>query len=112
MKRMLLSLAVACIAVVSVHAADEKPKYTTKQVMKFFKEEKLNEKFLKGEISKEETQKLVDGFTAMGQQKPPKGDETAWKEKVDALLKATKDGNKEAFGKAVNCGACHGAHKG
>jgi ribosomal protein L4 len=85
MKRMLLSVAVACIAVVSVHAADEKPKYTTKQVMKFFKEEKLNEKFLKGEISKEET---------------------------DALLKATKDGNKEAFGKAVNCGACHGMHKG
>ncbi|MFN6104289.1 MAG: hypothetical protein ACK5TO_02965 [Planctomycetaceae bacterium] len=112
MKRMLLSVAVACIAVVSVHAADEKPKYTTKQVMKFFKEEKLNEKFLKGEISKEETQKLVDGFTAMGQQKPPKGDEKAWKEKTDALLKATKDGNKEAFGKAVNCGACHGMHKG
>jgi cytochrome c553 len=48
----------------------------------------------------------------MGQQKPPKGDEKAWKEKTDALLKATKDGNKEAFGKAVNCGACHGMHKG
>jgi hypothetical protein len=44
--------------------------------------------------------------------KPPKGDEKDWKTKVEALVKSVKDDDKEAYKKAVMCGACHGAHKG
>jgi hypothetical protein len=110
MKRMLLVALVACLAGVSLRADDDKPKYTIKEAMKFHKE-KLHEKFQKGQATKEETQTLLDAYISMGKQKPPKGDEKSWKEKNDALIKAVKDDNKEAFAKAVNCGGCHGAHK-
>ncbi len=103
--------AVAGLLLANLHAADDKPKYTIKEVMKFHKD-KLHEKFQKGEASKEETQKLLDGYEAMLKAKPPKGDEKDWKAKCEALVKAVKDNDKDAFKKAVNCGACHGAHKG
>jgi len=103
--------AVAGLLLANLQAADEKPKYTIKEVMKFHKE-KLNEKFANGTASKEETTKLQEGYEAMLKAKPPKGDEKAWKEKCEALIKAVKDGDKDAYKKAVNCGACHGAHKG
>lgn len=112
MKRVLTVALLASLAGVSMlWAADEKPKYTIKEAMKLHKD-KLHEKFQKGEASKEETQKLLEAYESMGKQKPPKGDEKDWKAKCEALVKAVKDGNKEAFGKAVNCGGCHGAHKG
>ncbi len=103
--------AVAGLVLANLQAADEKPKYTIKEVMKFHKE-KLNEKYQKGEATKEERQKLLDGYEAMLKSKPPKGDEKAWKEKCETLIKAVKDDDKEAYKKAVMCGACHGAHKG
>ncbi|HEY3963545.1 MAG TPA: hypothetical protein VGM05_03245 [Planctomycetaceae bacterium] len=115
MKRLVSCAIVALVAGVSVSlllaADDAKPKYTIKEVMKFQKDEKLVDKFKKGEISKDEKQKLQDGYEAMLKQKPPKGDEKAWKEKVEAVIKSIKDNDKDAFGKATNCGACHGAHK-
>ena len=42
-----------------------------------------------------------------------KGENEAKEEKAEqeALVKAVKDDDKEAYKKAVNCGACHGAHK-
>lgn len=110
MKRMLLLAMVACMACISAYAADEKPKVSIKDAMKLHKD-KLHEKFQNGTASKEETDKLREAYEAMGKQKPPKGDEKAWKEKCDALVKAVKDGDKDGFKKAVNCGGCHGAHK-
>ena len=110
MKRLVGLALVALVAGVSVtllSAADEKPKYTIKEVMKFQKDEKLADKGKKGELSTDEKQKLIDGYEAMGKHKPPKGDEKAWKEKCDAVVKALKDGDKDAFGKAVDCGGCH-----
>ena len=94
-----------------LRAADEKPKYTIKEVMKFHKD-KLHEKYQKGEASKDEKQKLLDGYEAMLKSKPTKGDEKAWKEKCEALIKAVKDDDKDAFKKAVTCGTCHKEHKG
>ena len=115
MKRLVSCAVVALVAGWSLSllsaADDAKPKYTIKEVMKFQKDEKLVDKFKKGEISKEEKAKLLDGYEAMLKHKPPKGDEKEWKEKVEGVVKAIKDGDKDAFGKATNCGACHGAHQ-
>jgi hypothetical protein len=92
-------------------ADDEKPKYTIKEVMKNHKD-KLHEKFQKGETTKEETKKLLEGYEALLKSKPPKGDEKDWKAKSEALVKAVKDDDKAAYKKAVDCKACHDAHKG
>ena len=104
-------VAFAGLLLANLQAADEKPKYTIKEVMKFHKD-KLNEKFSNGTASKDEKAKLLEGYESMLKSKPPKGDEKDWKTKVEALVKAVKDDDKEAYKKAVMCGACHGAHKG
>jgi hypothetical protein len=103
-------LVFAGLVVATVWAADEKPKYTIKEVMKMHKD-KLNEKFIKGEATKEEKEKLKEGYESLVKSKPPKGDEKDWKAKSEALVKAVKDDDVEAYKKAVNCGACHTAHK-
>lgn len=113
MKRFVIFCTAAFIAGLSfslLKAADEKPKMTIKEVMKLHKD-KLNEKFEKGEASKEEKMKLLEAYEALAKNKPPKGDEKDWKAKTDALVKAVKDDDKAAYKKAVNCGACHSAHK-
>lgn len=103
------ALAICWMAGASV-AEDEKPKMTIKEAMKLHKD-KLNTKFAEGKASKEEKEKLIEAYEAMGKNKPPKGDEKEWKEKCEALVKAVKADDKEAFGKAVNCKSCHDAHK-
>lgn len=114
MKRVcaILTIVAVCGVLSTSYAADDaKPKYTIKEVMKLHKD-KVHEKFSKGEASKEEKQKLQEGYEALVKNKPPKGDDKSWKEKTEALVKAVKDDDKDAFKKAVNCGGCHGAHKG
>jgi len=112
MKRAFSVLLLAATAgfVASAWAADEKPKFTIKEVMKLHKD-KLNEKFAKGEATKEEKDKLLEGYEALLKNKPPKGDEKDWKAKCEALVKAVKDDDKEAYKKAVSCKACHDDHK-
>jgi hypothetical protein len=88
----------------------EEPKFTVKQVMQLHKD-KLHEKFQDGSASEEDKKKLLEGYEALTKNKPPKGAEDSWKEKTEALLKAVKDDDVEAYKKAVNCGACHSAHK-
>jgi len=115
MKRMVAAL-VSMVAVGTLFANlraadDDKPKYTIKDVMKFHQKDKLHEKFQKGETTKEEKQKLLDGYESMLKVKPPAGDEKDWKTKVESLVKTVKDDDKDGFKKAVNCMACHGAHK-
>lgn len=115
MKRMVPAAVLAIVAglmIASLRAADEeKPKFTIKEVMKLHKE-KLNEKFAGGTASAEEKKQLLEGYEALLKNKPPKGDEKSWKEKSEALVKAVKADDKDAFKKAVNCGACHSVHKG
>jgi cytochrome c len=90
----------------------EKAKYTISQVMKKAMAGGLCKKVASGKASDEERKELVALFTALAQNDPPKGDKAAFKEKANALLKAAKDNDGAALGKAANCAACHKEHKG
>ena len=98
-------------------AADEKPKYTIKEVMKEHKKGALRDKVLEGKASKEEKTKLVDLYKALGANKPPKGDEDNWKKLTKAIVKAAEDvvadkeGGIDALKKALDCTTCHKDHK-
>lgn len=113
----MLMLAIAAIWTVSQSQADDKPEFTIKDVMAKSMKNKLTEKVAKGEGTAEEKAELVKLFTALGKNKPPKGDAESWKTKTDALLAAAKDvvagkdGATGALGNAMKCGACHGVHK-
>ena len=115
MKRLVCCAVVALVAGWSLSllsaADDAKPKYTIKEVMKFHNKDKLHEKFQKGDATKEDKEKLLEGYESMLKVKPPMGDEADWKKKCEALVKAIKDDDKDALKKAVNCAECHKAHK-
>ena len=112
------ALALGLVASLAAGAAD-KPKLTTKDVMKEYHkgENPLCKKVASGQGTKEEIKKLVEGYTAMAAEKPPKGDEKEWKERTGKLLaaaKALEAGKPDAtalYKDAVNCKACHTAHK-
>lgn len=118
-------IALAIVAVLGVgyavaRAEDEaKPKYTIKEVMKkaHLPDGGLMKKIASGDGTKEDAEQLVELYTSLGQNKPPKGEPGSWQEKTGALLKAAKDvvadkeGSKAALEKAANCGNCHKEHK-
>ena len=99
-------------------AQDAKPKFTIKEVMKTAHKSGLMKKAAEGKATEAELKTLIENYEALAANKPPKGDEAAWKEKTTALLAAAKDvaAGKEGAGaalmKAYNCMACHSAHKG
>ncbi len=70
-----------------------------------------------GKATKEELKALVEGYGLLAKSKPPKGDEASWKEKTSKLLSAAQaleKGEADALAKykeAVNCRACHMAHR-
>ncbi len=70
-----------------------------------------------GTATNDEIKKLQGWYQAMTKMKPPKGDVGAWKKKTTQLANLTgrlakgDDKAKAAFGKAVNCKACHTDHK-
>lgn len=88
-----------------------KAKHTISDVMKTAMKGGLCAKVAGGKASDAEKAQLVELFTALAANKPPKGDEASWKEKTGALLTAAKAGDGAALKKAANCGGCHGAHK-
>jgi hypothetical protein len=100
-------------------AADDKPKYTIKQVMKkaHAGDDSLAKTVVAGKGSDDDKKTLVELYTALGQNKPPKGDADSWKSKCEALLAAAKevaagkDGSTDSLKKAMDCGACHKVHK-
>ncbi|HBH50265.1 MAG TPA: hypothetical protein DDY91_00055 [Planctomycetaceae bacterium] len=117
-----LSCLLACVAgsalvALSPVAADDKPKISIKDAMKEHKKGGLKDKVLEGTATPEEKKKLADLYVEMAKNKPPKGTDDSWKKLNDALIKASKeivDGKPtgvEDLKKAVNCGACHSAHK-
>ena len=119
----LVVVAVLCLSLVGLSGvfttAQEKgePKYTTKEVMKEAMKGGLCKTVGSGKGTKEDAAKLVELFTALGGNKPPKGDAASWKEKTGALVAAAKAvaaGEKGAGAKlvkAANCKACHDDHK-
>lgn len=122
MKRMLMlsaAITVACFATYSLRAEDEDaaPKYEIADVMQKAMKGGLAAKVAKGEASDEEKKDLLDMFTALAKHKPPQGPERAWTGRTKALIEAASEaveGKTSASAKlqkAVNCKACHEAHK-
>lgn len=112
-----LALALVGTAVVSVTRAEDKPKYSIKEVMKAHKKGELREKVLSGTATDTEKQTLVDMYKAMEQADPPKGDKDHWKKLTKAMVKAAEDvrdkkeGATKELENATKCADCHKAHK-
>lgn len=93
-----------------------------KEVMKTYHKapkgtDAICKKALDGKASPEELKKLVASYKVLITTKAPKGDAASWKEKTTKLLAAAQSlekGETDAANKykeAVNCKACHSAHK-
>ena len=110
-------LGLAAVMTITVSADDKK--MTIKEIME--KAHKGKESPVQTVIAGKADEKMLKEFLtyykAMGDQKPPKGDEAAWKKKTAALVDATqalidkKPGAQESFKLAVDCKACHTDHK-
>ena len=113
-----LALAVAA-TVPLLSAAEAKPKYTTKEVMKTLHkgQDNIAKHVSQGSGTKEEIDKLVEYYASLPLNEPPKGDKASWAAKSTALFKAAEDlkaGKPNAlagYKQAVNCKACHSAHR-
>ena len=90
----------------------EKPKHTIKEVMKKAMKGGLCAKVAGGKASDEEKKELVELFTSLTKNTPPKGEAASWKEKTSALLEAATKGDGAALKTAANCMNCHTEHKG
>lgn len=96
--------------------AQEKPKYTIKQVMGEAMKGGLCKKVASGQASKEDREKLVDLFTALAANQCPKGDAKDWETRTKALLAGAKAALADAkdvggLKAAANCAECHKLHK-
>jgi predicted RecA/RadA family phage recombinase len=119
----LAALAVGLLAgLVAVRADDPpKPKYTIKEIMGKANagDNALAKKVISGDAEQADKDKLVELYTALTLNMPPKGDADSWKEKTAVLLEAAKaaadkDGSPDKLKSALapaNCGACHAVHK-
>jgi len=80
-------------------------------------EKKLSDKILDGTAPEADVKKTLELYKAMLDTKPPKGEQAAYKEKVQKLIVATEEvveKKPEAtahYKEAVNCKACHSEHK-
>lgn len=94
------------------------PKYTIGEVMKEHGKMGIVAKLRANKATKEDKEKLVEMYIALGENDPPKGDKESWKQKCDALVAAAKAVAKgeakamDKLNKAINCKACHDVHKG
>jgi hypothetical protein len=93
-------------------------KESIKEVMKVAMKGGLTKKVASGQASPEEKKKLAGLFAALHENKPPKGEQSSWDEKTNALVAAANDvladkpGAGEKLQAAANCMGCHSAHKG
>jgi surface antigen len=90
----------------------DKDKVSIKVVMQKAMKGGLCTKVATGKANEDEKKQLVELFTAMSKNEPPKGDAESWKAKTKALVDAAKAGDGDALKKAANCAACHSEHKG
>lgn len=93
-------------------AGDKKPKYDIKEVMDKAHKQGLLKKVVSGKADEDERKELAELYTALSQNKPPKGEVSDWKKVTGTMVKAAKAAVKDAakgkaLGKIVNCGACH-----
>jgi hypothetical protein len=125
--RMKTLIAAACLAVAGIVVAGpatpacqkDDPKFTISEVMQQAHKGGLLKKVQSGQANDEEAKLLVDYYKALTQNKPPKGDEAAWKKQTDKMLADAKlyaEGKKvegaAALKKDINCMGCHQMFKG
>ncbi len=107
------------VAASFVFAAEENPIKKAMQIAHKAPqgEKKLCEKIAGGTASEAEVKTTLDAYKAIGDTKPPRGDEAAFKQKVAKLIGATEDvlakkeGAAAGYKTAVDCKACHSEHK-
>jgi hypothetical protein len=98
--------------------AQEKAKFTIAEVMDQAHKGGLMKKVSSGKGSADEKKQLLDLYTALSQNEPPKGNAKDWKDRTSKLVAAAKkaaDGDEKAAKSLpglANCGACHKLHKG
>jgi hypothetical protein len=110
-----LMTAFASVSSMMAANADEKPKYTIKEVMEQAHKSGLLKKVSAGTADKADREKLAELYKALMESKPPKGDAEEWKKTTTVLHKIAEDAIKDPdAGKKlkVNCGQCHGKFKG
>jgi hypothetical protein len=124
MRRIVTVLSAACMLLgagvyVAAQAADEvKAKYDIKAVMKEAHGQKLRDKIIAGNATREDKEKLLDLYLSLLENKPPKGEDAAWHAKAGAVVAAAakvvvgREGAVEELKTATNCAACHKEHKG
>jgi hypothetical protein len=121
--RKLLVMASVTLGVVLVAldspAGQDKAKYTISEVMQQAHKGGLLKKAQEGKANDEDTKLLVEYYTALTLNKPPMGDEGAWKKQTEKMVAAAKllaDGKKDegiaALKKEINCAKCHKMFKG
>ena len=113
-----LIMTFAWVVVAVTTRAQDKPKYTIKEVMKTAHKGGLTKKVAKGEASAEEKKQLVELYEALAANHPPMGDEASWKEKTAELVVAAKEAAEGKDGASdklnaifMKCAGCHMAHK-
>jgi hypothetical protein len=98
-------------------SGQDKPKYDISEVMQKAHKGGLLKKVTGGNASAEEKTQLLEYYTALSQNKPPKGDEKEFKKRTDPIVAAAKEvvagkeGAEAKLSKAVNCKDCHAAHR-
>lgn len=103
--------------VAAVEEVKNSAKYPIKQVMKEAHKDGLLKKVTEGKASKEEKARLLELYTSLWDNAPPKGDEASWTKKtgtvVVAAAKALLEQEKalEGLKAAVDCKPCHDTHK-
>ena len=103
-------LAVAFL--LNVNEAQEKGKYTNKEVMQKAMKGGLMKKVASGGATEDEKKQLVDLFEALHANTPKKGSADNWKKMTDALVAAAKSGDGKALNAAAQCAVCHKEFKG
>jgi hypothetical protein len=117
--RIALSLGLMALFVTAgyLRAADEKPKYTIKLVMKECKPKGVIKKVISGDGTADDKKKVMEFVEALAANKPAVGSEESWKKFNDPIVAAAKDvvdgkdGAVAALKKAFNCADCHAEHK-
>jgi hypothetical protein len=121
MKAQFLTVAALAAVVTSIAVAVEESN-PIKDAMKFAHkapqgEKKLSDKIIDGSAPEADVKKTLDLYKAMLDTKPPKGEQVAFKEKVQKLIGATEEVIEKKpdaaahYKEASNCKACHSEHR-
>ncbi|HXG08370.1 MAG TPA: hypothetical protein VNK04_01130 [Gemmataceae bacterium] len=98
-------------------ALQDKPKYSIREVMQKAHKTGLWKKVAEGKATEAERKELVEYYTSLSQQKPPKGDLELWRKRTSTMLKIAQAAEKGDKGEAakllktVNCKDCHGTFR-